>query len=277
MKKPLITISIPTFNSDKTLESTLESIRKQSYKNIEINIIDATASKSTLHTAKKYGAKVKVFPGSLLAARWEGIKMSKGKYVLIFDSDQILMKNAIEKAVKLGEKGCDMLVFEEDVYKKDTFIEKLFAADRKLINKINNLDPFTGVIMPRFFKTELLKKAYLNIPKKYFSNTGGPDHAIVYYEASLLSDKIDTIKNAVKHREPSSLTSLLRKFFRWGYTSVSTHYGKYAKLMRQKERFRTGLFTRGLIIESLGSVALLVLKGSAFKLGYFTSLISKKH
>lgn len=272
MKNPLVTISTPTFNSEKTIDRCLSGIKNQTYNNIEVNIIDGGSKDKTLAIAKKYNAKCKVFKGSLLAARYEGVKWARGKYTLIFDSDQILENNSIKTAVEMSEKGnFEMLVFEEDVYKADTFLEKLFACDRKLINTINDLSPFTGVIMPRFFRTEILKKAYGNIPRKYFSRTGGPDHAIVYYEAWRLSQRISTVPNAVKHIEPPDLFTLWRKFYKWGYTSIDAHYGKYGHLMKTKERFRTGLFTKGLLVESLGSIILLILKGLAFKLGYISA------
>lgn len=274
MINPLVTITIPSFNSAKTIGKCLQAIRKQSYKNIEINIIDGGKDDGTADVAKKWQAKHFFFKSLLLAARYEGVKLAKGKYTLIFDSDQILEPNAIKKAIMIAENNMlDMLVFEEDVYKKETFIENLFAMDRRLINKVNDLSPYTGVIMPRFFKTQILKKAYENIPKKYFKDTGGPDHAIVYYEASLITTKIGVVNSAVKHMEPSTLAYLIKKFYRWGYTSTVVSYGKYSNLMRQKERFRTGLFTKGLILESFGSILLLIIKGVAFKLGYFVSKI----
>lgn len=159
------------------------------------------------------------------------------------------------------------------VFKADTFVEKLFELDRKLINSINDLSPFSGVIMPRFFETTLLKRAYGNIPADLFANTGGPDHAIVYYEAWKLNKDVGIVPNAIKHLEPRTILRLWPKFYKWGYTSVDAHFGKYKNLMTQKERFRTGLFKKGLFLESIGSVTLLVLKGVGFKLGYYQALI----
>jgi glycosyltransferase involved in cell wall biosynthesis len=277
MKSPLVTITIPTFNSAETIERCLSAIESQKYKNLEVIIIDGGSKDSTVAVAKKYGVICKIFPGSLLSARYEGVKMANGKYTLIFDSDQILGKDAIKNAVEMAERNrVDMFVFEEDVYSKKTFIEKLFACDRKLINSVNDLSPFTGTIMPRFFNTKFLKKAYGNIPSKYFLNTGGPDHAIVYYEAFKLSNKVGIVKDAVKHLEPSSLFLLLKKFYRWGYTSVEAYHGRYGKLMSRKERFRTGLFSKGLIKESVGSIFLLILKGLSFKFGYYIGILDKR-
>lgn len=278
MSNPLVTISVPTYNSEKTLKRCLDSIKNQTYKNIEINIIDASSKDQTISIAKKNGIKkIKICNNSLLASRYEGVKMAKGKYVLILDSDQILNYDSIEQAVKMAQsQKLDMLSLEEIPYSTKKFLEKLFDSDRKLINAVCDLDPFTGVILPRFFNTTLLKKAYAHIPKDIFETTGGPDHAIVYYESWLLSKRIGILKNAVKHIEPSSLPVFLKKFYRWGYTSIDAHSGKYHDLMTRKERFRTGLFTRGLIIESFGSIMLLVLKGVPFKIGFYAATFKKR-
>lgn len=278
MTKPLATISIPTYNSEKTLSRCLQAIKDQTYKKIEINVVDAASKDQTLTIAKKFGVEhIKICKSSLLASRYEGVKMAKGKYVLILDSDQILNPDSIERAVTLAESNkFDMLAFEELPYSTEKFLEKLFDCDRRLINAVENLDPFTGVILPRFFNTQILKRAYANIPREIFKNTGGPDHAVVYYEAWLLSKKIGILRNAVKHIEPNSPSAFWRKFYRWGYTSVDAHSGKYKELMTQKERFRTGLFTNGLFVESLGSILLLIFKGVPFKIGFLVAK-SKKH
>ena len=278
MNNPLVTISIPTYNSEKSLEKCLNAIKRQTYKDIEINVIDKCSLDKTLDIAKKYNIEiVKKTKGSLLESRYLGAKIAKGKYILILDSDQILVKNCIERALKLvREEGFSMLALEENTYRWKTIIEKLFYLDRKLINSISDLSPFTGVIMPRFFEKSLLLSAYDNIPKEVFPNTGGPDHAIVYYEAWKIDKKVGIVPDAVYHIEPSNFFQLCPKFFRWGYTSIDAHFGKYQKLMNQKERFRKGLFKKGLIIESIGSICILLLKGIWFKVGYFLGKLDKK-
>ncbi len=268
---PLVTITIPTYNSGKFLRRCLESIKEQTYRNIEVNIIDSRSQDDTLDIARQFGVQqIKSMSSSLLQARWEGVKLALGDYILILDSDQILEKGTIKRAIKLAkDEKFDMLALEERPLRTSGFIEKLFDADRKLINTVNDLSPQTGVIMPRFFKADILKKAYRNIPEEVFPNTGGPDHAIVYYEAFRLSQKVGVLPDAVWHMEPASFKQLWKKFYRWGYTSVDAHTGPYKDLMRRKEKFRTGLFTRGLVKESMGSVLLLILKGVPFKLGFY--------
>ena len=56
--KKLVSVTIPTFNSEKTLEKTLEKVKTQTYENIEIIIIDSYSNDKTLEIAKKFNAKV---------------------------------------------------------------------------------------------------------------------------------------------------------------------------------------------------------------------------
>lgn len=275
MINPLVTISIPTFNSASFLERCLEAVHGQTYKNIEVSIVDGNSHDSTVEIAKKFGAKVMNYPGALLGARYEGLKAANGVYILLLDSDQIMESTCVERAVAEIDNAKDMLILEEDVYRCDNFFEKLFHYDRKLIHSVKDFDPKTGVMLPRFYRTEILKKAFANIPTDVLQNVGGQDHAIIYFEAWNISHRVDLLRNAVKHIEPNSLGAMWRKFYRWGYTSVGARNNKYTNLLNKKERFRKGLFKNGLWEESAASILLLLIKGVPYKIGYFVGKFKK--
>jgi len=272
---PLITISIPTYNSENFLALCLDAIKKQTFKNIEVNIIDGNSKDDTVRIAEKYGVKVIKYPGALLGARYEGLKAADGEYILLLDSDQILEETCVERAVVEMDNAKDMLILEEDVYRCDNFIEKLFHYDRKLVHEIKDFNPATSAMLPRFYRTEILKKAFANIPIDVLQNVGGQDHAIIYFEAWNISHGVDLLPNAVKHIEPNSLGAMWRKFYRWGYTSVGARNNKYNDLLNKKERFRRGLFKNGLWRESVASILLLLIKGIPYKIGYFVGKIKK--
>jgi len=54
MSQPLISVIIPTYNSEKTLPLCLESIKRQTYKNIEVIIVDNFNVDRTVDIAKRY-------------------------------------------------------------------------------------------------------------------------------------------------------------------------------------------------------------------------------
>lgn len=278
MKQAKVSISIPTYNSAPFIGKCLEAIKDQTYKNIEVNIVDGGSNDGTVSIAREHGVKnIFICKDALLAARFEGVKKANGDSVLLLDSDQILEKTAIERAVKkVEEEKLDMLVFEENVYKPHTFIEHLFAADRKLIHTVADMSPFTGVVLPRFYRRKILIDAMNTIPKTVLKAVGGQDHAIIYYEAWQKSHKVALLSHAVSHIEPSSYRVMWKKFYRWGKTSFGAHHTRYDELLQRKERFRTGLFKKGLIRESLASILLLVFKGVPYKLGYYRAKLFPK-
>jgi glycosyltransferase involved in cell wall biosynthesis len=278
MKNPLVTVSIPTYNSQLYIQKCLKAIYAQSYKNIEINIIDGNSTDDTLRIAKVNNVEdVLRSKDALLEARYLGTKKAKGKYTLLLDSDQILEKDCIERAVGLcEEKGLDMLMLEEGVYQPYSFIERLFKEDRRLIHTVKDFSPLTGVMLPRFYRTELLLRAMGQIPLNVRREVGGQDHAIIYFEVWKLSKKVGLLSRSVNHIEPDSLRKIWKKFYRWGYTSVGARYGQYEEMLKKKEHFRTGLFQRGYLKASFASTLLLLLKGVPYKIGYFTAKLHKR-
>lgn len=268
---PKVTVTIPTFNSIKTLGVCLAAIQKLEYKNIDVSIVDSYSTDDTVNIAKQFGVKnIFFYRGGLLGSRLEGIRKAKGVYVLLLDSDQVLTKQSISACVEIcAQQAGDMVALEEDVYECTNWLQWLYMMDRKVINAANNLDPETGVILPRFFRKKILLQASRAIPHSIVDSVGGPDHAILYYESWKLSHKVGVVKNAVLHMETSSFVRFIQKCYRWGYTSYTAKtVSKYSTLMRRKERFRTGLFNKGLFVASFASLALLVLKGIPYKLGY---------
>ncbi|MBU2459188.1 MAG: glycosyltransferase, partial [Nanoarchaeota archaeon] len=53
VKSPLVSVNIPTFNSEKTLGKTIESVKSQTYPEIEILIVDSHSKDKTLEIAKQ--------------------------------------------------------------------------------------------------------------------------------------------------------------------------------------------------------------------------------
>jgi len=101
----LVSIIIPTYNRAKSLESTIESIVNQTYRNIEIMIIDDGSTDETCSLVKKL--KIKYADSNIIydfqsnsgapRARNRGVGLSKGDYVVFFDSDDVMHNERIEK------------------------------------------------------------------------------------------------------------------------------------------------------------------------------------
>ena len=100
---PLVSVVIPTKNSEKYLEITINSVLNQTYKNIELIIIDGCSSDKTIEIVKKYKSHISKFiceeDGGMYEAVNKGMFSAKGDIFCYINSDDLLDSNAIQKVV----------------------------------------------------------------------------------------------------------------------------------------------------------------------------------
>jgi len=270
-KKPIISVNIPTFNSEKTLEKILKAVKAQTYKDYEIIIIDHYSEDKTLEIAKKYTKKIYMDKGKLLSSRHIGVKKSKGKFILFLDSDQILDSNAFEKIAKSFEKNdYDMLILEERSYKTKNILEKITDLDRKIVQEQYEINPTKSVLLARVFKKDLLLKVFKKIDPELYKIVTVEDHAIIYYESWKITKKIGLIKKAVFHMEPSKWSEIYHHYHAWGKRSKSSKTmlpKEYRDMFESKMRYRLKNLNwfdpRTYII-----LVPIILKGLAYKIGH---------
>jgi len=277
-KNPIFSITIPTLDSEKTLKITLESIKNQTFQDYEIIIIDSGSKDKTLEIAKQYTSKIYHDPRKLLGARQTGLLKSSGEFIILLDSDQILHKTTLERAINiLRNKGYDMLFLEEDSYKPRNIIEKLSSIDRKSTHKQKIIDPSLSVLLPRVFKRELLLKVFKKIESvdsTLFDYVTLHDHAITYYESYKISKKVGYLPKAVFHREPSSISELFNHYYKWGTRSSKKAYTlpREYKVMFEKKLNHRYMSVDLASINFFLNMPIIAIKG----LGYYSGLIYSK-
>jgi glycosyltransferase involved in cell wall biosynthesis len=141
MQLPLVTICIPNYNKAKFIERTLNSIYKQTYKNIELIVIDDC---STDHSEfiiqnhlKDCPFPVQFFENDINKGVCftcnKGLKLSNGKYFQVLSSDDIILPNKIAHQVNLLERSSIDTAFIYSPIKvideEDGFIEKNYFED----------------------------------------------------------------------------------------------------------------------------------------------------
>lgn len=136
MVEPKISIIIPCYNSESTLEETLESVLKQDYKNWEAIIVNDGSPDNLENIALKFvnlDNRFRYFKkknGGLASARNHGILNASGKYILPLDSDNKIRQNFLSKAILTLDSNLNFGVF----YTNSNF----FGA----INRINTVGEF---------------------------------------------------------------------------------------------------------------------------------------
>lgn len=110
---PLVSVIIPCYNSQLWIEDCLLSVYKQTYKNIEVIVVDDGSTDDTAKIISQYqNEKVKYFykenqgEGS---ARNFGIKLSKGELIAFLDSDDFWHEDKIELQVNSIKQGYDFV------------------------------------------------------------------------------------------------------------------------------------------------------------------------
>lgn len=216
---PLVSINTATYNSAKTLVKCLDSVKKQTYKNIEIIIMDSYSKDETLDIAKDYGAKI-VFAPTLATARKAGSEASRGDYIFILDSDQILEPDVIGRCVRAcEEEGYDgVTLFERSLITKNTFVERVIGYDKEIFHSLHDDDPIKGTAIPRFFRASYFKKVEFekNPPITF-------EHTIIHHKIVEMGAKIKFVDAYIWHHETTTIREVAKKFFRYGYYYIPAY------------------------------------------------------
>jgi glycosyltransferase involved in cell wall biosynthesis len=97
MKSPKVSIIIPNYNHVQYLEERIESVLNQTYQNFEIILLDDSSTDSSLEILSRYESHAKVShfevnqqnSGSVFKQWVKGIKLAKGEYIWIAESDDV--------------------------------------------------------------------------------------------------------------------------------------------------------------------------------------------
>jgi len=120
---PLVTISIPIFKCEKFIIRCLESVKNQTYKNLEIVLVnDCTPDDSMLLVKNFMDANLDLTiniiehqeNSGLSVVRNNGIKASTGKYLFFLDSDDEITADCIELLVKKAEKTDAQIIIAQN-------------------------------------------------------------------------------------------------------------------------------------------------------------------
>ncbi|WP_144589488.1 glycosyltransferase family 2 protein, partial [Brevibacterium casei] len=114
---PLVTIVVPVYNVAQYLPEFLDSVVGQTYKNLEILVVDDGSPDESASIARRWGRwdrRIRVISkqnGGLGDARNAGLRSARGEYITFADSDDVLAPNGIRAMVETIEKsGSDFVV-----------------------------------------------------------------------------------------------------------------------------------------------------------------------
>ncbi|MDO8638522.1 MAG: glycosyltransferase [Candidatus Daviesbacteria bacterium] len=207
--KVLVSIIVTTKNSVYTIDDFLKSIKKQTFKNIEIILVDNSSSDSTVEITKKYTKKVFIKGPERSAQRNYGVSKSIGDFVLILDSDMVLTKDVVKECAELAliDKKIGGIIIPEKSFGSN-FWAKVKAFERE----INEGEGYFEAA--RFFPKKVFQEF-----QGYDENLTGPEDWDLPQRISK-KYKISRIKSYILHNEgKTSVINLMKKKYYYGLSA----------------------------------------------------------
>lgn len=234
--KPLVSVIMSVYNSEKYLSEAIESILNQTYRNFEFIIINDGSTDKSLEIIKNYAQQdSKIFLISrgnrgLVASLNEGMKKARGKYIVRMDADDISLSARIEKQVEFMETNPDIvlcgtaaIVFDDKIQKK----WKVFEDEKMIKAELLFSSPFIhpSIIM----RKDLILKYNLFYNKKFLHT----EDLELWNRISNYGLKMANINEILfKYRNtPNSVTKNADKYETKRFNMISFIFKKNLKLL----------------------------------------------
>jgi glycosyltransferase involved in cell wall biosynthesis len=268
---PLVSVVVPTYNSDKTIGQCLRSIATQTHSRVETLVIDDYSRDRTAQISREFNAKVLLLEGERSEAKNYGARIAKGDFLLFVDSDMVLESRVIEECVDICvQQGLDAVVVPEK------FISHGSLGDWRKTEKTLLSSSNGSMEIPRFYK----RSAFLKI-KGYDERLVCGEDFDLFRRFNPLGYATGRIGSSILHLEGSpSLYGILSKAYYYGKTlpvlirkSPSSTVERYAGI-RLASIENAGASFRS-VGSLLGFASMKLLESGAYFLGIFTQLASR--
>lgn len=168
-----VSVVVPIYNAEKYISECIESIIYQTYKNLEIILINDGSSDNSIKICKQYAKnddRIKLIDDEnhgVSYARNKGIEEATGKYIIFIDSDDVIKENYIDVLIKTinSDINLDLAVCTyEEIGLDERIIFNLNSSDMSLLTGSLKKDYY---LIKDFLNTPWGKLYKLNIIKRY--------------------------------------------------------------------------------------------------------------
>lgn len=161
-QSPLVSVIIPVYNANLYLSNCIENILNQTYKNIEIIIVDDGSTDNSAEIAERYPVKLlRKENQGVSAARNNGIDLAQGQYLHFMDADDLINDLFYENLVRnIQKENADMACAEmiNQHNKKQTHFFKASKVYKTVPEKLKaTYVGRIGYVWRYLFRTEFLK------------------------------------------------------------------------------------------------------------------------
>ena len=171
--KQLVSIIIPIYNVEKYLEQCIKSLINQTYRNLEIILINDGSTDKSTKICEKYKNQdnrivfINKKNGGAASAKNEGLKIAKGDYITFVDSDDFIEPDMIEYMVNTIKKynsdiiQCSFtnLYKNTERFKQDKIVEQKISSKDFLELFLKKWD--SSLFWNKLFKREVIENVFV--------------------------------------------------------------------------------------------------------------------
>jgi teichuronic acid biosynthesis glycosyltransferase TuaG len=249
MEQALVSIIVPVYNVEKYICETIECVRKQTYDNWELLLVEDCSKDNTVAVILEYldevqDARVRLIRqeknNGAARSRNRGVKEARGRYIAYLDADDLWVPEKLEKELAFMKEKQAAFAFTgyEFADEKGKGLGKVVRVPEILTYKeaLKNTTIFTTTVM---FDTEKIDKNFLEMPIIKSEDTAlwwkvlrsgyvayGLDENLVRYRRagkSLSSNKLEAMRriwNLYRKAEGMSIPSSAYHFCYWAVNAV---------------------------------------------------------
>ena len=214
---PLVSVIMPIWNSEKFINQAVDSVINQTYKNLEIILVDDCSTDGTYRILEDYAKKdnrIKLIRNEKNLQNAEtrnvGIRVATGKYLYFIDSDDWIDSDYIENMVDAAEKSGADMVMNFGVYhyynkfnKKPAFD---FVKNKELDDRNYLFTMINGTVWNKLYRTDVQKAHNIYFNDKYI----------------IINDTIFSLKFMANSQKIIGINK--KSFYYWRYRKGSVSY-----------------------------------------------------
>ncbi len=173
MKEPLVSIIVPVYNGERSIERCLRSIQNQTYRNIEVIVVNDGSTDHTDRIIRKYAEQdprfcyIKKENSGVSDSRNIAMKRARGEYFQFVDGDDWLVKHATEEFVRTALLyDCEMVISDYNRVRGRTIMVRGHVEAGPVLTRTRFAENmmsapanfYYGVLWNKFYKADIIRR-----------------------------------------------------------------------------------------------------------------------
>ena len=163
---PAISVIIPTYNREATLERAIKSVLEQNYSDFELIIIDDGSTDDTSKILRKYKKQIRSFSmlhSGVSAARNFGINKACGEWIALLDSDDYWLPQKLEKQMQWLDENPEFKIHQ---------VGEKWIRNGKFVNPMDKHKKYSGWIFEQCLPLCIVSPSAVIIHKSVLDDVG---------------------------------------------------------------------------------------------------------